>query len=1207
MARFSDPRLLRAEGAMVPWSRVFQRQETHARRRDVDTSERRKQVARWLERRATEVQLRWMCAPRLGIAPAPFTVWTRPPRDRVEGVEAELFSTSFGPVLFWGGELAAVVEVECTVADAGRHVGLLAMLDGTGVDHVVGADSATGTGGARVRLRVRCSGANLATLTNAHGPSVRIARLVDVVNDPAWERIERVGLPTDEPWSGTTYDPRDQGFVHSPTDAVSAALERLDRGMPFFGWDPATDVGGVAPPWQAPDPTLLVEETREELLPLLEPAFDPGVATGDQHELRHDPPVDPPHQGGATSTLPTEADMPLLSLLQLPASADPSIALATGFGTAYGPKELDGFGEVDFLVTADYDDTPRRTGPVEMAAFVPAPELHQARPVVVGVRAERQGLVRPDVRDDPWRETVRVSWNRPLVTAALGRDVGAALVRYEPDASAPPQCLLPPRASGGWRPLLPGPDGPEGQPGHDRSAVVDAAAPIAIGSGGRDATYAVANQDVWGIWSPWASVPHHGPEPAVPLPRVVSLRLDTSYAGSSTCPSEVVAEVAIDWADRTHRALEVSLHFFPMPDPDTPPPSPSPPAVAPPGTFTRLVSIPFSDDAFVAPAGVTVEALSGSGDAVVLPGPAQGDESRRYLVTVPVPTLDFGATPRWGVRAWARSELTVVTGTGAWAPGPATPAVAVAASPVPVLPLLPPPLPGVPLASTSDAQGHSHARLTWSLPAGADARHIVVWEVAETALRQRAGLAPRAAEGTVPGARLVELRNAYDGMTPVERQSAFRRFAVLPGTAREHDAVLPKGSTDIHLFAITVTTSSGVEGPWPLPAAPAEPHEALHAIMAPRVVEPAAPRVESAPTTSGWSIRLTTTSHIPVTSFDLFRTRLDVAARSVDTMGTRFARVTATTFTDPTVDARVAGSSYEASWSGAFPPSWEPWSVRAVAVPLAVEPQLGMRGQRSASSPLVSIVSPVTAPPNLEPLVASVWGPANDGVVVRSATDSPLTTPFGPHRLGATISGSPVAADLVPLGDLVEDTGSPPASWTTDPLLVRAPRSGGETPLALWFRRADPSQEVDVTMAIVDPRGRRTERTLTVPPWLPPEPDLHLVDSFEILGRGRVVLLRSAEDPLALPPFTLFVHVASRAATWPWFLRGRAWSLEVDLPDVPTGTGPRVSSELGVIRQRGGPPHDYAVLVPTTGPIVFTARLVSPDRSGATQVRGSYR
>src|SRR5690606_34398393 len=159
--------------------------------------------------------------------------------------------------------------------------------------------------------------------------------------------------------------------------------------------------------------------------------------------------------------LDTTAELPPLALLTLPAATNPFLALATGFGTCY-PGTLNDdrgpFGRADYMITAEYKDTPLRMGGAQVAALVPRPGNHADTPAPMSLTAERNGLVAPDGRDEPWRETIRVSWNRVEGSAAMGRPTGASLVRYPASGSASAECLLPVRAAGDHRPMLLVPD-----------------------------------------------------------------------------------------------------------------------------------------------------------------------------------------------------------------------------------------------------------------------------------------------------------------------------------------------------------------------------------------------------------------------------------------------------------------------------------------------------------------------------------------------------------------------------------------------------------------------------------------------------------------------------------------------------------------------------------------------------------------------------
>jgi hypothetical protein len=1098
--RTADSWRFRARAERLSWMITAREQLALITETGVDTGFWAEHLERRSARFDEDLRLLWTCSHALGVPRGPFTVWSRRPSDEFEEVDLASVGTSSGPVLWWGGIEAACVQVTCLPQDASRPVGLLLFRNGGSPRHVVSAGAAPSDGGAAT-IRVRTPGATFARLVNGLDPSVLIDPLRRVVNDDAWEPIEIVGLPVDDPWNGTVYDSSPQGFVGAEVAPADAAVDRVKRGGPRVGWWPITEAARAAPWWEPPDPERLVEEARDELLPELVALYDGLTGEQGQAALTDLRSVDGPSQGTHTSSAATTADVGPWAKLVLPAQSDPFLNLACGFGTAYPVEGRDTppVAGDDFLVTAKYSEVPFPLRGDEVAAYAPAGELHRAVPAPAGLTAERQGLVAPPEPDATWRESIRLGWDRVEPAASTPPIAEAALAIYDTWGGGDAVSLLATRDSGGPRPFLIGADAPEGQPGNDRVALVHAEAEIPDSSGGRDVGYAVAVSDVLGIWSRWQDVRWTGDEPAPPPPRIISVALSATHAGSTSCPAVLETEIAVEWQERTPTDVDVVALYFPMATPTTAPPGGLHPDLPlPGGCFRRDLAMGFVGNTPI-PSGCTVTSLNPAGDAAMAPGPGQGDGGRRYRLRADVPTLDFAVTGRWGVQLFTRRALVVGPTLTAWGPPPAAPALASAASPVPVLPLPPPPPPGVPLGSTLDANGCSHARVHWSLPGGAAVRTCIVWEAAETALRQRAGLPSRAPDTDPPGVRLAELWNRYDAMTPTARRATFRRLAELPGTAREHDVVLPKGSTDIHLFVVTTMTTSGVESPWPDGATP---HEHLQAVIAPRLLQPGPPTLAPAFDPGGTvSITLRSTGAIPVERVRLHRIRSEIAARKVETMGPAFADVAATATGD--TDTVLGTPIYKAVWTGAIPAQWDPWLLRAVAIPPDTLPVDGVRGVPSAASDVVSLFVPPTGPPTLEPLVAERWGADDRGVVVRTATAAPpRSLAIGTHTLSAEAG----AQALAPIGiqHLAETAlTSPPAAAAAAVVLERGARASGRSPLALWFTRPVAADPVDVTLRIVDPFGRATEHSITVPGFVPPPPvTVAITDAFAVAGRG---------------------------------------------------------------------------------------------------------
>ncbi len=1161
MARLSDSTRFRAKAVQVPWATVAEQMRraliSHHMEPGPDSPLRDLEA---IKLRSMDIHLTWVCGPALGVPRGPFMVWTRSPKDQLKRVDATVWGVRL-PYVWWGGIEAGAVAVRCRPSDPTKPVAVFLFRNGDDAVHVVAAGSVQPTSPDPVTVTVRTSGATYARVYNGKDIEVAVDPLERIVNDDAWKPLELVGLPVDQPDAGFDYDTMDQGPVDHPMSPVDAAVHRLLRGGPPLGWWPLTEAGRAAPPWTAPEPSRLLKEVRADLFPQLPPMYAAAVREFQQAAVTSSRPVDPPQQDGAMSSATASADAGPWPMLNLPAQSDPFLNLATGFGASYSVERMHdrqiAVGWSDFLVTARYADLlPPERGGGEFAAYAPAAGPHLLVPTPTALIRELGGRLGPTSIDAPWRESVRLSWDRVPRSAAMSPVTESALARYPLVGGGAAQSLLPPRLSGGDRPFLVGPAAAEGETDHDRIALVDGGQEVPIGSGGRRVGYAVAVSDVHGVWSTWQDVAWLGDEPAPQPPRIVSLALDTAYAGSPSCPSTLDVQVAVDWVERTPTRVEIVAIHYPMAAATTPPPAGMGPwAATPAGCFRRDLGFDFAGDVPM-PFGCDVDPLGPDGTDIVPAGPGQGDGGRRYAVSADVPLLDFSSTRRWGVQVWARSRLAVGASPTTWSPGPAAaPALAAAASPVPVAPLPPAPLPGVPLGSTPDAQGSSHVRVEWSLPAGADVRTGIVWECSETALRQRAGLPARAPDTDVPGARLAALWTAYDAMTSTQRRAAFRRLVELDGAVRSHDVTLPKGSSDIHLFAVTTMTTSGVESAWPEGGTP---HAHLRPVMAPRLRSPGPPVVRPSIAMDGTvTIELYAASTIDVQRFGLYRTTSDEAARDVSTMGPAFADVVVTTVPGPAdVDPVLGQPVWTATWTGTLPGRWDPWLIRAVAVPVDTVPVKAERGVPSPASDAVPLFVP-PGPPELEPLVADTWGGDHRGVVVRTATTAPpRVLPSGVHRLdGAAVASvvEPVALPDMPVTPLT----TPPGAAATEPVLEQGERVSGVSPLALWFTRPVAADDVEVSLRLVDPLGREVVRTVTVPGWVPPLAGVHVTirDVFAIIGRGVVVGIDTNADASLNPPLVMAVAAAQR-------LRLPLRPFDLPLPVVPEGGTRRRGARL---------------------------------------------
>lgn len=1210
--RIAGTWLFRAEAMQLNWVAVLDAQRAALSRANPQLAKQQwpaGDVAEQLRLRFGDIHLWWACSADLGAPRAPFTVWARARDDKSDpttAVKSRQFWTDLdtgAPLNDFGGLEVAVATIAWDPVDPGQPSRVeLYRAAGEPADLVAVAAMPAGSGNPTVAT-VRCSGATSFRLFNGSVIGVRARTLDDVVNDQGWVAIETVGLPCPQPWEGTDYDTSDQGLRGAEMAPFDAAVERVTRGMPPLGWLPVTQTGRLAPPWVQPDPYGVVKDVAKTLLPEIEPIYAAGVPESEQAAIVEQRDVDGPNQDGTRfSSVGTTATIRPWSLLALPSQTDPVAHFATGFGTTYGrgtKLPLDGWPDieqaVDFMVTADYSSLPwpwSTKGTV--AAYAPQVGPHAQTAPPTGLASERAGLVGPMQPDLAWRESVRVSWDRLPVTAALGRVTAGVLARYETTASQA-ESLAPERDSGGTRPLALTADGAEGEANHDRHAFVDGGAVIPIGSGGRSVGYATALVDTHGIWSPWRDVAYVGDEPGPQSPRLISAAFTSAWSGTpGACPSSVHLEAAVDWRERRPTLLRGTAVFYPMGGPTSPPPGwgwttaadgtkrlvpistdrVDPVTPEPSGCFRRDFRLDFpltsgipSDNP--APTGCAVSCLSADGTEVVTAGPGQGDGGRRYALTVDVPMLDWTATGRWGVAIWLQSELAVGTSPTGWVPpASAPPATTVAASPVPIQPLPPPAPPGVPLGSTPDAQGRSHVTVQWSLPSGAPVRYSTIWECSESALLQRAGR-PLRSDTDAPGVRLAALWALYDSMSATDRRAAFRRLREVDAAdGTSADVALPKGSTDIHLFTVTTQSMTGIESDWP--SGGGAPHLHLQAAIAPRLRRPAKPIARPSVHDDGTvQVDLISASMIPVARFDIYATRSFEAARNRESMGPAVA--SATGVDSGAKDPLTQSPIYTATWTGTLPAAWDEWYVRAVAKPVDTLPVEAVRGLTSDASEVSTLLVPPGGPPDLDVLTSEVWAPSHRGVVVRSSTSAPpRSTPLGSHRLIWTVGTEAAEGSALEAITQVADLTTAPAGTDTGTIPERGARAAGRTPLALWFTRPVAADPIDVKLRLVDPLGRATERTITVPGWVPPPP--YSVTLGPIIARTGGVFVGLDTDASRAPSAGVLLHVSVLKRTKPW-------------PPIPWPPGPQLPQLKPTIPPGPVPPGPVPAGPVPAGPV----------------------
>ena len=586
--------------------------------------------------------------------------------------------------------------------------------------------------------------------------------------------------------------------------------------------------------------------------------------------------------------------------------------------------------------------------------------------------------------------------------------------------------------------------------------------------------HAVAVADVFGVWSAWSDVDYSSVAPPYPIPQVVSARADAVYLGATSCPTTISFDVVLDWQSRTPSTLEVRFLVCPVGYPGAPLPAGAGPFAAPPGCVARTITLGVSGDTLVAPSpDVTVDYLSADATSTVDPGdpafPAAtrsaGGDSRRYRITLTGTSLDFAAGPHYAVASWAR-ELCTTPG-APWGDVAAAPVVAYAGSPVPPTVLVVAP-PAVPLGSMPDADNRSHVVVDTSGVLGAVS--VTVWTASEARLRTAVGEPADLPTGLTLPQRYLALQNAYDSLTGSAQRAPFTRYGTYPAGTASVDVLLPRGTREISLFAVTAVNAAGVESAWPTS------HAALQAATAPRTVAPTMPILSAAFDDAGAvSVTLAARCELPIVAFELYATRLADAATDVATMGPPLQVITVPPAAADPSDVAPGPLSTVTVSGLAVAADWRPLRLRAVAV-AAPDGDTGSYGVRSPASPVAVLASPPSTPPDLSALTLHGWG--TDGTGVRVLFTSALPLDVGTVRV--TAGSFDGGGTLTQLPQVALPPASPPAGASTG-TVVRGVRTAGVTAYEAWFSRASDANAVEVEVVLRDALGRVSVRSATVP------------------------------------------------------------------------------------------------------------------------------
>ena len=343
------------------------------------------------------LSLRWIFSAELGMPTEPFKVWARVQSTELEG-PLTINTTS---LLLFGYRVITWPEGTMTHVSVDVQRPKVARSHPSRAHPLVGNLTATVTVAAGTST-VRLSATVIDGLVASRGVTVTAVRGIEsgaLTQAAGWNMLEVVGLPVKKAdWNGIGKHGDPQGIVDAFVDAPAAAVQRLIRGGPLFGWGPLVE-GVPAPHWSAPGSQALVTEVNTGILEQLR-GIVAGFPPNQQAAQTVTIPVPPPtNSSGDTVTTPShDAQVSPLSTMLMGAGSDPFTSLVLGFGTSYNIAARPGTippPRVDYMITARWEKgMDGASAPVEFAAIVPR-RARRAPPPPANLVAEPLGMPAP--------------------------------------------------------------------------------------------------------------------------------------------------------------------------------------------------------------------------------------------------------------------------------------------------------------------------------------------------------------------------------------------------------------------------------------------------------------------------------------------------------------------------------------------------------------------------------------------------------------------------------------------------------------------------------------------------------------------------------------------------------------------------------------------------------------------------------------------
>ena len=1167
------------------------------------------------------VQLRWILDPKLGLPTQAFTVWQRDHSAAGTAATPPVKLQSYGGLRGWTiyGWDNPLVFLRGTLTPSGTSE--MAVLAFSGAPF--NSSLAPVLTFAAVAQPFSLSAPKIASLAVFNGTATGLVGFdsSNAATDPAWKPIEIVGLPVDPAqWAGVFDWPKPQGLVGVLKAPVAAALDRYNRGAPFYGWDDLIETGHPAPPWIDADPKAMLDVMASDVLGDLRTMIATRPPRGQiDFVVNHTLSLNGAAHDAATSFAP-------ISTLILGISSDPQLSLIAGFGTAYdyvskpnlerAAVEVSPF---DFMVTATYAKGRDGTSATEEYAAIvctPGPPFPVLAPA--NLTALLEGLATPAVRDTRYRALVRPMWD--LVPQHTPFRVASyAAARYGLAPVGGTQALMNPRKKDPTKALQPISATTSQKVGDTTGQIraTDETYAVDPTFAPNQLRYAIAHQDLFGQWSIWSNA---GVGPAEPPPQNVGLVAASlsvvAPSSGSICDATLVLDFSWDWTVRSPKQVNLVGRLYATAKPGMPPTDTSLPTglakIFPSGVGGPFAVIFNGADfgSVAAPATlayISQDATTLQTAPVIVPGP------RRYRLTIPGFRLDFATTGHVGLALWAQGQENMPPQrAGVWS---STPLITSASDPRP--PVISAEHEDVQLASLPDARGEHRARVAWDAMPGATG--YFVYETTESKLRIAAGLGEPLASQTL-SERLLDLRNAFHA-DPARAPFTRMNSTAINGTSLE--VVIPRGSKEIHLYLALGVSAGLVESAWPSLADP-DRRKRFVAFAAPLVVPPSPMRLEvsrlavTAGGTTSYRARIAMHSRpgAPVARIDLYRTRVPDASVELDMMGPPIARITGP---DPVWQVQPTpgpGPQEQAlgTVTGQDDPggSWKRVYYRAVAV-AADDLNRGHYGGRSEPTGATWVVVPPDTKPDLSAITADWPGGALEAARFTFTSTAPVPdTDLGPHRI--RIQVFTVAADgslqrLFDYPPVPPTSGGPDGRLSTVPTAAAAAPSfwreeiSGGTRYRLLVNRLDLNDTLRVHVLLTDPLGRGSEIGLDSAGGNPlPDPDISNVQ-VRAAGGNRFILgfrTHALFTTTPLGPYVLAVRALRSGG--PPFPPPQPVTVTMPLPSIAPilpGQDPFAGSEPIPLRQQHG-----AIAVYLRAPVNLTLTLRAPDGRSSQISRG---